>query len=120
MKGSKLRHHALALLVAALLAGCRPSINPQDFPTLQLQSASIVGEKIPWVATCDGQSASPKFSWIAPPEGTKSLALLGIDRDSPFDYQFVHWVVTTFRRRRETSRRPCRHRRCSPMDRGRA
>ena len=58
-----------------------------------MQSASIVGEKIPWVATCDGQSASPKFSWIAPPEGTKSLALLAIDRDSPFDYQFVHWVV---------------------------
>jgi Raf kinase inhibitor-like YbhB/YbcL family protein len=87
------RLRSLAFLAAVLAGGCRPSINPQDFPALPLQSASIIRENIPAISTCDGQNASPQFSWIAPPERTQSLALLAIDRDSPLDYEFVHWVV---------------------------
>jgi Raf kinase inhibitor-like YbhB/YbcL family protein len=33
------------------------------------------------------------LSWKAPPEGTQSLALIVIDKDSPPGWNFDHWVL---------------------------
>lgn len=33
------------------------------------------------------------MSWKAPPEGTQSLALIVIDKDSPPGWNFDHWVL---------------------------
>ena len=43
--------------------------------------------------TCDGQGDSPELAWDAPPAATRSFALIVVDRDSPLDYSFVHWVL---------------------------
>jgi Raf kinase inhibitor-like YbhB/YbcL family protein len=45
---------------------------------------------IPIDNTCDGKDASPELTWSAPPEGTKSLALVLEDADSSSSTQ---WLV---------------------------
>jgi Raf kinase inhibitor-like YbhB/YbcL family protein len=42
--------------------------------------------------TCDGDDISPPLSWTAPPEGTKSFALILDDPDAPVG-TWVHWVL---------------------------
>ena len=42
--------------------------------------------------TCDGPDISPPLNWSAPPEGTKSLALICDDPDAPMG-TWVHWVL---------------------------
>jgi Raf kinase inhibitor-like YbhB/YbcL family protein len=50
------------------------------------------GEAIPSKYTCDGHDVSPPLAWSAPPNGTKSLALINDDPDAPMG-TWVHWVV---------------------------
>lgn len=50
------------------------------------------GEKIPTLHTADGKDLSPQLSWSAPPEGTKSQALICDDPDAPAG-TWVHWVI---------------------------
>ena len=50
------------------------------------------GEAIPSKYTCDGQDVSPPLAWSAPPNGTKSFALINDDPDAPMG-TWVHWVV---------------------------
>lgn len=42
--------------------------------------------------TCDGADVSPGLVWTAPPDGTKSFALIADDPDAPAK-TWVHWVV---------------------------
>jgi Raf kinase inhibitor-like YbhB/YbcL family protein len=50
------------------------------------------GGAIPARYTCDGQDISPPLAFGAAPSGTRSLALIVDDPDSPAG-TWVHWVV---------------------------
>src|SRR5271166_2766211 len=81
-------------LILAALAGCRGSTTlGQQTPTLALTSTSFSAGDIPKQFTCDGANISPALAWSAPPVGTQSYVLTVVDRDSPFGYSFVHWVL---------------------------
>jgi Raf kinase inhibitor-like YbhB/YbcL family protein len=82
------------MLVLAGLAGCRGSAAiGLDKPKLTLTSSSVQGGEMQKNCTCDGVEASPELEWDAPPAATQSFALIAFDRDSPFGYSFVHWVL---------------------------
>ena len=50
------------------------------------------GQPIPQQYTCDGADQTPVVRWGAPPEGTKSFALVIDDPDAPSG-TFRHWGV---------------------------
>lgn len=50
------------------------------------------GGDIPRRHTCEGENVSPPLSWFAPPEGTRSLALIVDDPDAPVG-RFTHWLA---------------------------
>jgi Raf kinase inhibitor-like YbhB/YbcL family protein len=82
------------LAVFAGPAGCRGSAPlGEGKPALELTSSSFAGGEIARKFTCDGGESSPELAWTAPPPATKSFALIVVDRDSPFGYSFVHWVL---------------------------
>ena len=61
--------------------------------TFNLTSAAFQhGEVVPATYTCDGKNISPPLQWIAPPSGTKGLALIMDDPDAPMG-TWVHWVL---------------------------
>ena len=60
---------------------------------IELKSSAFEpGGMIPPKYTCDGENVSPPLSWQAPPEGTRSLALICDDPDAPMG-TWVHWVL---------------------------
>jgi len=81
-------------LAAILPAGCQSKEQmPQIQSTLSLTSAAFPdGGVIPDKYTCQGQDVAPPLSWGEPPAGTRSLALIVEDLDSPGG-RFTHWVV---------------------------
>jgi Raf kinase inhibitor-like YbhB/YbcL family protein len=85
---------ALLSVFAALQTACS-SASQQGTPSLDLKSGSFSGDSIPNAySCCNGQrDSSPALSWKAPLEGTQSLALIVIDKDSPLGWNFVHWVL---------------------------
>lgn len=87
---------ALGLLLAGCAAGNKPSTPALAAgATGQMQVSSAVfnpGAAIPQKYTCQGEDSSPSISWSAPPDGTKSLALIMDDPDAPGG-TWVHWVV---------------------------
>ena len=50
------------------------------------------GAYIPEVYTCGGADYSPALKWTAPPEGTKSFAIIFDDPDAPVG-TFTHWII---------------------------
>jgi Raf kinase inhibitor-like YbhB/YbcL family protein len=50
------------------------------------------GGDIPRKFTCDGADVSPEISWIEPPPGTQSFALIADDPDAPSG-TWTHWVL---------------------------
>jgi Raf kinase inhibitor-like YbhB/YbcL family protein len=50
------------------------------------------GARIPVKYTADGPDISPPLSWVNPPDGTQSLALIMDDPDAPLPGGFTHWV----------------------------
>lgn len=88
-----------ALLVSSVFllasgAGCtRGSKEPNAPHSIQLTSTDFPAGIIGKAFTCDGSGKSPALSWTAAPPGTQTFALVVTDRDSPFGYNFVHWVV---------------------------
>ncbi len=54
--------------------------------------AFATNTSIPMKYTCQGDDTSPALDWPAPPNGTKSLALIVDDPDAPGGI-WVHWVV---------------------------
>jgi Raf kinase inhibitor-like YbhB/YbcL family protein len=93
-----------ALLVAALAScgtGDRRSNQAQGgnavenatLARIQLNSDAFKnGQPIPRQFTCDGADQTPVLRWGAPPEGTKSFALVIDDPDAP-NGTFRHWGV---------------------------
>jgi Raf kinase inhibitor-like YbhB/YbcL family protein len=55
-------------------------------------SAFDPGGAIPSRHTCDGEDRSPPLSWPAPPDRTRSLALILDDPDAPGG-RFIHWLA---------------------------
>jgi Raf kinase inhibitor-like YbhB/YbcL family protein len=55
-------------------------------------SAFFIGNTIPFKYTCDGDNISPPLRWEAPPQGTKSFALIMDDPDAP-NGTFTHWII---------------------------
>jgi Raf kinase inhibitor-like YbhB/YbcL family protein len=51
---------------------------------------------IPVDNSCDGADRSPQLTWSAPPEGTKSFAILVVDPDAAGG-EFVQWVAYDIR-----------------------
>jgi len=65
----------------------------EEAMSFQIKSTAFEhGGNIPKKYTCDGADVSPPLSWTAPPEGTKSLALICDDPDAPMG-TWVHWVL---------------------------
>jgi Raf kinase inhibitor-like YbhB/YbcL family protein len=59
---------------------------------LDVKSTSFTdGGSIPKRLTCLGENLSPSLEFSSPPSGTKSIAIVMDDSDSPFG--FVHWLV---------------------------
>ena len=50
------------------------------------------GGDIPRKFTCDGADVSPELSWIEPPSGTQSFAVIADDPDAPSG-TWTHWVL---------------------------
>lgn len=84
----------LILPLAVLLAGCSRAPE-RGAATLELKSSSFAGDTIlPKYSSCGGQDgASPELSWSNPPAHTQSFALIAFDKDSPFGFNFTHWVL---------------------------
>jgi Raf kinase inhibitor-like YbhB/YbcL family protein len=83
---------ALALM-STTFGGCRGStVLGQAKPDLQLTSPSFLNSEIPKKFTCDGDDASPRLEWAAPPAATQSFAVTIVDHDAPAG-SFVHWVL---------------------------
>jgi Raf kinase inhibitor-like YbhB/YbcL family protein len=55
-------------------------------------TAFSYGEFIPAKYSCNGEDVSPSLSWIEPPAGTQSFALIMDDPDAPVG-TWVHWVL---------------------------
>jgi Raf kinase inhibitor-like YbhB/YbcL family protein len=80
--------------------GCQPSSGTQPsaapgatLGSITVTSKSLPGDlQIPVDYTCDGKDTSPQLTWSAPPEGTKSIALVLDDQDSSRG-SFTHWIV---------------------------
>ncbi len=95
----------MTLLGVALVgaAACRSGSAHPSAPAgktviaLTVTSKSIPADgSIPVDATCDGVDRSPELSWSAPPEGTKTLAVIVDDPDAPSG-DFTHWLVFDIR-----------------------
>jgi Raf kinase inhibitor-like YbhB/YbcL family protein len=50
------------------------------------------GQPIPARHSCEGDDVSPALSWSAPPDRTRSLALICDDPDAPGG-TFTHWLA---------------------------
>ena len=88
---------ALAIVAIAVLFFTRhrtftPGGGREELEPLVLESSSIKEGRLPATFTCDGANVSPALAWGSVPEGTRSLALILSDRDSP-EGTFVHWIL---------------------------
>lgn len=88
----------VALLLAALLAGCGAGSQERAMATSRTGSLSVTSSAfehegtIPVRFTCDGEDSSPPLAWSPGPDGTVSYALIMEDPDAPGG-TWVHWVA---------------------------
>lgn len=93
---------ALMLIVLTALIGCAAAQTETPSPATDVPSpeasftlastAFASGGQIPSRYTCQGEEVSPALSWTAPPEGTRSFALIMDDPDAP-NGTWTHWVI---------------------------
>jgi Raf kinase inhibitor-like YbhB/YbcL family protein len=89
------RHGAVALVAAALLAGCGgDDDNAQELPaapnTIEFSTPDFDdGAAIPKDITCDGAGRKPTLVWRSLPEGAIELVLVVYDQDAGF----THWTA---------------------------
>lgn len=92
------RFAGLCVLAMLVMAACdtgssTPLPAGGSAESLALTSPAFAAQQpMPKKYSCDGQSLSPPLQWSAPPAGTKSLALIVDDPDTPGG-TFVHWVL---------------------------
>jgi Raf kinase inhibitor-like YbhB/YbcL family protein len=85
--------------VGLVLMGCRqPGLEPSAPPGRSMEKLAVTSKsfpsdgQIPVDYTCDGANRSPQLTWSAPPEGTKTFAVLLEDPDAPSG-TFTHWML---------------------------
>jgi hypothetical protein len=94
---------ALGLLFVALYPSAVGGFWHQIIPLTHAQGAHPMafaissssfadGKDIPKKFTCDGADVSPELSWMQPPKGTRSFALIADDPDAPVG-TWTHWVI---------------------------
>jgi len=83
----------LSCLLASVLLWWRAEpVQVQARASLWVRSSSFAdGATIPGRLTCDGANRSPQLHWQPAPRGTKSIAIVMDDPDTPTD--FTHWLV---------------------------
>jgi Raf kinase inhibitor-like YbhB/YbcL family protein len=79
------------------IVGCKDGAGDASTETRAMaitltSTAFLEGQSIPKAYTGDGKDASPPLRWTAPPEGTRSFALICEDPDAPGG-TWVHWVL---------------------------
>jgi Raf kinase inhibitor-like YbhB/YbcL family protein len=86
------------LVMAGCFLGCGSGGRPSAPPGVTLATLSVTSKAfapdgaIPIDSTCDGADRSPPLAWSAPPEGTRSLAVLVDDPDA-VGGEFTHWLA---------------------------
>jgi phosphatidylethanolamine-binding protein (PEBP) family uncharacterized protein len=86
---------AIVAFAACGDAGLPP---PMPAPGVSVASLTVTSKSfapnatIPVDNSCDGGERSPQLTWSAPPDGTKSLAIVLDDPDAPGG-TFTHWLV---------------------------
>jgi Raf kinase inhibitor-like YbhB/YbcL family protein len=87
---------ALAATIVAASVLCATPVGAAK-PKFSLTSSAFGnGATIPVEYTCKGAGMSPPLTWKQLPKGTKTLALIMEDPDTPIG-TFVHWVVANFK-----------------------
>jgi Raf kinase inhibitor-like YbhB/YbcL family protein len=87
----------IAIPVFLFLSGCMTENpgstgNATEKQLIVSSAAFIGGETIPVRYGCSGEGASPPLFWTGIPAGTKSIAVLMEDLDSPGS-RFTHWII---------------------------
>lgn len=87
----------IALTGLILASGCmtgNPGIagNTSEQRIIVSSAGFIGGETIPARFGCSGEDVSPALSWSGIPAGTKSIAVVMEDLDSP-GVRFTHWII---------------------------
>jgi Raf kinase inhibitor-like YbhB/YbcL family protein len=73
---------------------CRSSVVGSALPAIELTSPAFGDQQpIPVRYTADGDGISPPLAWGDVPEGTRSIALLVEDADSPTPAPLVHAIA---------------------------
>jgi Raf kinase inhibitor-like YbhB/YbcL family protein len=73
---------------------CRSGVVRSALPVIEVTSPAFVDQQsIPARYTADGEGISPPVAWGDVPEGTRSLALLVEDADSPTPSPLVHAIA---------------------------
>jgi Raf kinase inhibitor-like YbhB/YbcL family protein len=86
-----MRHWSSTLIPILLLAaGCGTRTEKAVTQFALTSPAFQDGQAIPAQFTCDGANQSPPLRWAAPPEGTRSLALV-VDDPNASRGIFRHW-----------------------------
>jgi Raf kinase inhibitor-like YbhB/YbcL family protein len=97
-----MRHsRVLALMVVfgvlGLIASVAAPASAATKPKFVLTSTTFAdGATIPVANTCTDAGTSPQLAWKNLPKGTKDLALIMQDPDTPIG-TFVHWVVANIK-----------------------
>jgi Raf kinase inhibitor-like YbhB/YbcL family protein len=82
-----------AAAISVLVATGSVMVQPEAHRKMGLSSNAFKdGQPIPSEYTCDDKNISPPLRWTGAPEGTKSLALIVDDPDSPTGV-WTHWIV---------------------------
>jgi Raf kinase inhibitor-like YbhB/YbcL family protein len=81
------------LLTVSAFALCGFTVARADTGRIFITSPDFQQEALmPAADTCDGSNTHPALSWEGVPTGTKTLALIADDPDSPKG-TWTHWVV---------------------------
>jgi Raf kinase inhibitor-like YbhB/YbcL family protein len=104
MSTARPRSTAIALTVAAIVAGCDGAATPGPTQggdqmtgttlTLSLRSTAFAPDgALPRRHAGEGEDRSPPLSWGEPPDGTAGFALICDDPDAPTAEPWVHWLI---------------------------
>jgi Raf kinase inhibitor-like YbhB/YbcL family protein len=89
---------AFAVICTGGTAGAQPKLfdlSSTTFKDGQMMPAKVGNShaNFPQNADCVGENVSPQLSWVNPPAGTKSFALLMIDPEGRGGGGVIHWVA---------------------------
>ncbi len=78
--------------IGGVLTYCGANENAE----FQFKIPAIEEQRIPVLYTCDGNNISPALFWSGQPSGTKSYAIICMDKDAVNESpgtSFIHWLI---------------------------